>query len=694
MTTYYVSSVIGSDNNAGTSATAPLASLQAAADVVHPGDTVEVMNGTYTSSSGADVLDITTSGTAAAPIVFEAAPGATPVIDSSGVWNGINISASYITIKGFTVVGDAANFTQSYALAHASPDDPTLDGNGIAVNSAPNFGPGGGTALPNHIIIENNTVYDEPGGGIYTQGADYVQILNNNVHDNAHWSAFGNSGISIGVSQNLDNGPSPHIIIEGNTSVNNAEMVPTYTAGAITDGEGIIIDTNPGYTGGFLIQGNTTSGNSGPGIEVNNSENAVVTGNTTQGDLTNPNLASEGELFNNQSTNVIFSNNTTNIPAPPAAPPGELVANGTFETSTFAGWAESGNVGPLNGDPNQPQLWITQAAHTGNNAAAFGAIGSDGTISQTLTTVVGQTYTLDFWLANLSGGPNDFTAKIGGVTELQLVNAAAQPYTEYSYTYTATSTSTTLEFDAMQQPAQWDLDDVSVAPTGSVTPPPTTTLTSIRENPSSGDLDAGKTVALTLGFSAAVTVADGTPTLTLNDGGIATYSGGSGTNALTFSYTVGAGQNTSALAATAVNNSASITDGAGNAAIVSLTGLPQSGPQIDTTPPPAPTITSDKITGKHAVLKGTEAEAGTTISIYDGTTRLGTTTTGTNGTWTFTMGRLANGTHVFTATATDAAGNVSAASSPHDPNVGVPSNADLAHVGFGVKPTLGYFGQQ
>ena len=69
-----------------------------------------------------------------------------------------------------------------------------------------------------------------------------------------------------------------------------------------------------------------------------------------------------------------------------------------------------------------------------------------------------------------------------------------------------------------------------------------------------------------------MTVTGGTPTLTLNDGGIATYTGGSGTNALTFSYTVGAGQNTSALAATAVNlNSATVTDGAGNAANLSLT---------------------------------------------------------------------------------------------------------------------------
>ena len=94
------------------------------------------------------------------------------------------------------------------------------------------------------------------------------------------------------------------------------------------------------------------------------------------------------------------------------------------------------------------------------------------------------------------------------------------------------------------------------------------------ESPASGDLDAGKTVDADAQLSEAVTVAGGTPTLTLNDGGTATYVSGSGTNALTFSYTVARGQNTVAsLAATAVNlNGATITDGAGNAANLSLTG--------------------------------------------------------------------------------------------------------------------------
>ena len=91
--------------------------------------------------------------------------------------------------------------------------------------------------------------------------------------------------------------------------------------------------------------------------------------------------------------------------------------------------------------------------------------------------------------------------------------------------------------------------------TGVIVDTTTPTISAIAESPSSGDLNAGKTVTFTLTMSEAVTVntTGGTPTLTLNDGSTATYSGGSGTTALTFSYTVGAGQNIAALAATAVN---------------------------------------------------------------------------------------------------------------------------------------------
>ena len=60
-----------------------------------------------------------------------------------------------------------------------------------------------------------------------------------------------------------------------------------------------------------------------------------------------------------------------------------------------------------------------------------------------------------------------------------------------------------------------------------------------------GDLGAGSVVKLTV---------TGAPTLSLNYGGTATYAGGTGTNALTFSYTVAPSDSAvSALAITGVN---------------------------------------------------------------------------------------------------------------------------------------------
>ena len=102
-----------------------------------------------------------------------------------------------------------------------------------------------------------------------------------------------------------------------------------------------------------------------------------------------------------------------------------------------------------------------------------------------------------------------------------------------------------------------------------------------------------------------MTVSGGTPTLTLNDGGTATYVSGSGTKALIFSYTVGASNtNVAALQATAVNlNGAKIANGAGTAATLSLTGLTQSGPQIDVTTPTITAIANSPASGSLGVGK-------------------------------------------------------------------------------------------
>jgi Ca2+-binding RTX toxin-like protein len=57
-------------------------------------------------------------------------------------------------------------------------------------------------------------------------------------------------------------------------------------------------------------------------------------------------------------------------------------------------------------------------------------------------------------------------------------------------------------------------------------------------------------------------------------------------------------------------------------------------------------------------LTGTTGEANDTIAVYDGTTLLGTTTTASNGAWSYSTGKVSNVVHAYTVTATDVAGNI------------------------------------
>src|SRR5207249_1173574 len=113
----------------------------------------------------------------------------------------------------------------------------------------------------------------------------------------------------------------------------------------------------------------------------------------------------------------------------------------------------------------------------------------------------------------------------------------------------------------------------------------TPSVTQAVASPGSGLELPGDTVTLTLTFGEAVTVT-GTPTLALNTGGTATYTGGSCTNALIFSYTVRSNDTTvPALSITQANlpNGATIKDGAGNAA--NLSGALTTFPNLAIDPP-------------------------------------------------------------------------------------------------------------
>ena len=181
-----------------------------------------------------------------------------------------------------------------------------------------------------------------------------------------------------------------------------------------------------------------------------------------------------------------------------------------------------------------------------------------------------------------------------------------------------------------------------------------TIVTAVAASPNAGDENTGTVITLTLTMSQKVTVT-GIPVLTLNDGGTAIYSSGSGSNALIFKYTVANGQNTSALAVTGNNLNGStinITDSAG--AQVDLLGANVSfaGLKIGVTVQSVTTSPSSGDLGPGSVViftvtttESVKISGGTpTLSLNDGGTATYKSGSGTNVlTFNYTVGAVGSG---------------------------------------------------
>jgi hypothetical protein len=149
-----------------------------------------------------------------------------------------------------------------------------------------------------------------------------------------------------------------------------------------------------------------------------------------------------------------------------------LVANCGFETGDFTGWTLSGNDVPLeNGnlygvDVGADPLEGTPA-HGGNDQAWFSDfVSNTTTLSQSIATVSGATYTVSFWMAQQLEGVgtvgSDLTAAFGSGALAPVVNIGEQGYAEYTFTGTATSSSTALTLTMGNDVGQYLVDDFSV----------------------------------------------------------------------------------------------------------------------------------------------------------------------------------------------------------------------------------------
>ena len=446
----------------------------------------------------------------------------------------------------------------------------------------------------------------------------------------------------------------------------------TAGAGDLTTGNVVTLTVNLSEA----VTVNTTGGT--PTLTLNDGGIATYTGGTGTNALTFSYTVAAGQNTADLAVTAINLNAAT-------------VTDGAGNAANLSG-AVTNPTGTLQIDTTTPTVASVATSGTGITAGA-GDLTTGNVV--TLTVNLSEAVTV-----NTTGGTPTLTLNDGGIATY--TGGTGTNALTFSYTVAAGQNTADLAVTAVNLNSATIKDGAGNAanlsgavtnPTGTLQIDTTTpTVASVATSGTgitagAGDLTTGNVVTLTVNLSEAVTVntTGGTPTLTLNDGGIATYTGGTGTNALTFSYTVAAGQNTADLAVTAVNlNSATIKDGAGNAANLSGAVTNPTGTlQIDTTSPTVASVATsgtgitagagDLTTGNVVTLTVNLSEAVTvnttggtpTLTLNDGGIATYTGGTGTNAlTFSYTVAAGQNtadlavtAINLNAATVTDGAGN-------------------------------------
>ncbi len=202
----------GDDSNDG-SACRPFATIQHAANVVNPGSTVIVENGTYSNAGannvGSSLVNITRGGTASAPVTFMAQNPGGAVLDGRGNGTGMcpanctaeafTVGANYVNIKGFEIYGFSDDAISNYRGGQYLD----ISGNNIhdigRYCTTTGIGRDGVYLYHNNVTFENNYLHDigryAPGvngcsnpvyyqqndHGVYISGGASNIVIRNNV---------------------------------------------------------------------------------------------------------------------------------------------------------------------------------------------------------------------------------------------------------------------------------------------------------------------------------------------------------------------------------------------------------------------------------------------------------------------------------------------------------------------------------
>ena len=527
-------------------------------------DNAIVLGGNATVSAAASA---TLSGVVSGAYTLTKAGAATLTLSGSNSYGATTVSAGTLSVASDTNLG-SGTLTLAASSTLATSNATTID-NAIALSGNATVNTGADTTLSGVISGSNNLT--KTGAATLTLSGSNSYNGSTNVNAGT-LSVAGDGNLGAG-SLNLANGTT--LQITGNTTIDNALAltgVATLNAGAAATLSGVISGSG-GLTktgsGSLTLSGsNTNSGAttvSAGTLLVDGSTNSATTvangatlagGGTLGGDVTVQNGGTLSPGNGGADTLTVNGNLTLDAGSTLA-----LDINGASAGSGYDQIVVNGNVD------------VSGATLTVNHGYAAG----NGEIYEVI----------------LNDAADAITGTFSGISEGSTFNAAGNG-TQLTASY-AGDTGNDLTLTAPTAP----------------------TVTSVSSSTANGTYKIGDTIVVTVQFSSAVNVS-GTPTLTLETGStdrVLNYVSGSGSDTLSFSYTVQAGDSSADLdyASTAALslNGGSIQDGTSQAALLTL---------------PTPGASGSLGANKALVVDGVRPAA-SSITLSDTALRIGETAT-------------------------------------------------------------------
>ena len=389
---------------------------------------------------------------------FTFSPGPAP-----GYTNNDGVMPCGLTLSGNTLYGTAL-----YGGTNGNGTVFALNTNGTGFTTLHSFAATSGANYTNNdgshplnytgLILSGNTLYGTAYyGGINGNGTVFALNTNGTCFTTGYnFSATNANGYNSDGAH-----PEAGLTLSGNTLYGTTKWGGNNGDGAVFGISLTLLVTTtslPNGTPGVVYNQTLSAFGGQPSYSWTNISGALPPGLSlaTNGVISGTPTANGTFNFTVQVTDALSATATQMLALTVSAP--NLVLNGGFETGDFSGWTLSGDTSPWTYVDDGSASGIQP--HSGNYVAE---LGTPSFLSQTLSTVAGQSYLLSLWLNSPDGLTlNEFLVSWNGNIIFDEKNIPAIGWTNLQFVVSATGNSTVLEFGFRDDPSYLGLDDISV----------------------------------------------------------------------------------------------------------------------------------------------------------------------------------------------------------------------------------------